>query len=120
MNVNSLSLLLISGFAVYWLVLLGILACHKRRSLDPRRFFSWTDKRVMITRARGRCEHKPLLWPRCPEKGTEADHIVPWSRGGPTALWNGQLLCRYHNRRKSNVIPGPLYRWRLQRRRRRY
>ena len=24
----------------------------------------------------------------------EADHIVPWSEGGVTELWNLQLLCR--------------------------
>ena len=32
----------------------------------------------------------------------EADHITPWSEGGKTVLENCQLLCREHNRRKSN------------------
>ncbi|MFF8914213.1 HNH endonuclease signature motif containing protein, partial [Streptomyces sp. NPDC015032] len=68
----------------------------------------------------GRCEHKPPLWFRCPAPGTEADHIHPWSRGGPTELWNGQLLFRRHNRRKSNRVPSPLYRWRLARWRKKY
>lgn len=31
----------------------------------------------------------------------EADHIVPWSKGGHTVLDNCQLLCRDCNRRKS-------------------
>ena len=32
----------------------------------------------------------------------EADHIKPWSEGGKTAIDNCQMLCREHNRRKSN------------------
>lgn len=32
----------------------------------------------------------------------EADHIIPWSRGGHTTLANCQMLCRECNRRKSN------------------
>ncbi len=32
----------------------------------------------------------------------EADHIVPWSKGGHTALENCQMLCRECNRRKSD------------------
>lgn len=32
----------------------------------------------------------------------EADHIVPWSRGGKTVPENCQMLCRRHNREKSD------------------
>lgn len=32
----------------------------------------------------------------------EADHIKPWSEGGPTSAENCQMLCRDCNRRKSN------------------
>jgi hypothetical protein len=32
----------------------------------------------------------------------EADHIVPWSKGGKTTLSNCQMLCSYHNGVKSN------------------
>jgi hypothetical protein len=32
----------------------------------------------------------------------EADHIVPWSKGGKTNLDNCQMLCKYHNGIKSN------------------
>lgn len=32
----------------------------------------------------------------------EADHIVPWSRGGKTSAENCQMLCRAHNRSKSD------------------
>ena len=32
----------------------------------------------------------------------EVDHITPWCEGGKTEISNGQMLCREHNRRKSN------------------
>ncbi len=32
----------------------------------------------------------------------EADHITPWCEGGKTEIENCQMLCRYHNRLKSN------------------
>jgi len=34
----------------------------------------------------------------------QADHIVPWSRGGLTTWPNLQLLCRGCNIRKSNRV----------------
>src|SRR5438445_13488257 len=30
----------------------------------------------------------------------EADHILAWVKGGATAEWNGQVLCKLHNARK--------------------
>ena len=35
-------------------------------------------------------------------KEMEADHIKAWSKGGPTDLENGQMLCIRHNRLKGN------------------
>jgi hypothetical protein len=36
-------------------------------------------------------------------KGLQYDHIIPWSKGGPSDDPNNiQLLCGYHNRLKSN------------------
>lgn len=32
-----------------------------------------------------------------------ADHITLWSKGGHTTLDNGQMLCREHNLRKSDM-----------------
>jgi hypothetical protein len=32
-----------------------------------------------------------------PPSWSEAHHIVPWSRGGPTDIVNGILLCRHHH-----------------------
>lgn len=108
------------GIAVIGFFLLLAWVGHRRRWRDPVRFFTPRQKRVLIARAGGRCEHKPPLWRRCPRSGTEADHVIPWSRGGPTQLWNGQLLCRRHNQRKSTMMPSQVYRWRLRRRRKRH
>lgn len=100
-------------------LLLRMNALRQRARRDPQRFFDAAQKRALKAQADYRCEHKPLIGPRCRRTGTEADHVVPWSKGGPTALWNGQMLCRMHNRRKSNLVPSHFYRWRLRRRRRR-
>ncbi len=35
-------------------------------------------------------------------EGMEADHIIPWSKGGPTAAENCQMLCKKCNNTKSN------------------
>lgn len=35
-------------------------------------------------------------------KEMEADHIVPWSQGGKTTLDNCMMLCKHHNRVKSD------------------
>ena len=42
----------------------------------------------------------------------EVDHVHPWSRGGQTALPNGQVLCRSHNKRKRASVP---FGWQLRR-----
>ncbi|WP_277212305.1 HNH endonuclease [Isoptericola croceus] len=87
---------------------------------DPARRFSDAQRHAMFVRAGMRCEHKPLLGPRCSARPTQGDHVYPWSKGGATAMSNAQGLCARHNRRKSDRVPGALYMYRLQRRRRRY
>ena len=32
----------------------------------------------------------------------DADHVIPWSKGGPTTIENGQMLCKRHNLEKSD------------------
>ncbi len=63
----------------------------KTRSFPP-----WM-RQVLLIRARGRCQipgcDAPFAW-------LQADHIQPYSRGGPTKLSNGQILCDPHNKWK--------------------
>jgi hypothetical protein len=61
----------------------------------PQRTFTGALRRAIQARDR-HCQHpsgcdEPIR--RC-----DVDHIVPHSRGGPTAPANGRLLCTFHNR----------------------
>ena len=86
---------------------------HSGHPRDAVRTFPRTDKIAILSRAGGRCEHHS--WPagRCDVTvGLEADHIHPHSRGGWTALANGQALCRRHNKAKAARVP---WEWQLDR-----
>jgi len=39
-----------------------------------------------------------------PDNEVEFDHVIPFSRGGPTTVDNIRLLCRPCNRKKSNSL----------------
>lgn len=71
--------------------------------LDPRRHFTQTETTFAWLRQDGIC-------PDCQRKLDrdlfDGDHIIPWSKGGPTALDNLQALCRACNGRKGNQ-PAP-------------
>jgi hypothetical protein len=88
---------------------------------DSWRSFKYGSRRTVFERAHGRCEGSRFIsWGRCPAPATEADHIYPWSRGGPTIVSNGQALCRAHNKSKSNLRPPWWYLRALERRRTAY
>ncbi len=94
---------------------------NSSRYRDPWRGFRFQTREQVMTRAGNRCESSLFFaWGRCAEPATEVDHIMPWSRGGPTVLSNGQALCSHHNRSKGAQDP----RWwdvlGLERRRRTY
>ncbi len=83
---------------IYYYVLTG-----EEKFLNIRAFTP-SQKRSAYERQQGLCPH-------CLAEGNnkvytieemEADHITPWSEGGKTVVENCQMLCKEHNRRKSN------------------
>ena len=86
---------------------------HGRRRRDPQRCFLREDKRIVLARAGRRCEHHSWLSGRCETtEDLQADHVHPHSRGGATAIENGQALCPRHNLRKAARVP---WSWELER-----
>lgn len=69
------------------------------------RAFTESQKRQAYEKQAGICphcvaEHREKTWYKLEEM--EADHITPWSEGGKTVVDNCQMLCKEHNRIKSN------------------
>lgn len=64
------------------------------------RFFTARQKSALYEAASGHCEMcgAPL------EKGWHADHVIPYSSGGPTDVINGQALCASCNTSKGNSM----------------
>lgn len=72
---------------------------------DEKRCFSEAERISIYRRDKGLCQ-------MCLKEGKsekeacvgwseyEADHIITHAKGGPTTIFNGQVLCRYHNSRK--------------------
>ena len=65
------------------------------------RLFSGATRRAIELRDR-ECKH-----PYCdiPVSRCQADHIVPYTAGGPTIEENGQMLCGFHNRLRNGRPP---------------
>ncbi len=78
---------------------------HKEKYLNIRAFTE-SQKRQAYEKQQGIC-------PYCAREGRpdahysieemEADHITPWIDGGKTVAENCQMLCKEHNRRKSDI-----------------
>jgi hypothetical protein len=102
---------LMLALAVFGVRLIHAFA-YPRNRRDPVRLFSRHDKAIIVARACGRCEHYGWLTGRCKRtERLEADHVHPHSRGGQTAVANGQALCRPHNQAKRANIP---FNWQLR------
>ena len=72
------------------------------RHLSIRKF-SDKQRRQAYERQKGIC-------PKCKAPNNhydindmEADHITPWSKGGRTSADNCQMICKHHNRLKSDI-----------------
>ncbi|HTO40237.1 MAG TPA: HNH endonuclease signature motif containing protein [Rhizomicrobium sp.] len=46
-----------------------------------------------------------------PDDEVEFDHVIPYSKGGPTTVDNLRLLCRSCNRKKSDSMEGFIREW---------
>lgn len=64
-----------------------------------RRTFTAAQKLLILQRAHYRCE---LCLTPLTADNFHADHKTPWSKGGATAVYNGQALCCTCNLKKSN------------------
>ncbi len=80
---------------------------HNLLTKDERRAFNEAEKIKIYRRDNGLCqiclqEGKPETEARVPWSEYDADHVIPHSKGGATLVENAQVLCRYHNQKKSN------------------
>lgn len=71
---------------------------HQERYLNIRAF-NKREKQTAFERQKGRC---PICQMTFKIEEMEADHIVPWSKGGHTTPENCQCLCKDCNRKKGN------------------
>jgi|TARA_R110000822_G_scaffold149017_3_gene288087 hypothetical protein len=66
--------------------------------LDKLRDFTESQRKQIFARDDHKCVDCGS------EEKLEADHKLPWSKGGKTTIGNGQTLCEYHNRSKSDKV----------------
>ena len=68
---------------------------------DPKRNFDEAQRQVIYRKDRGICQK---CGKKCDWNDYEADHILPWNRGGQTVIENGQVLCGSCNSSKGDNI----------------
>lgn len=68
-----------------------------------RRRFNRSERVALYVKANGRCEHCDTELP----PGWHADHVIPYSQGGPTDVANGAALCPTCNLKKGTTMPLP-------------
>ncbi|MBQ5960439.1 MAG: DUF262 domain-containing protein [Firmicutes bacterium] len=68
---------------------------------DPKRNFDDAQRQVIFRRDKGICQACGRI---CEWNDWEADHIIPWSKGGKTEVENGQVLCPSCNSKKKDQL----------------
>ncbi|GAB2889170.1 hypothetical protein GCM10027027_00140 [Neomicrococcus lactis] len=60
---------------------------------EPKRLFTTQQRRILYARDLG------CTAPGCtvPADGCDAHHVLEWSKGGPTTIDNGALVCHHHH-----------------------
>jgi hypothetical protein len=72
---------------------------------DNNRFFTEEQRLAIYRRNNGMCQLKiKCNGEKCDWGNWEADHIIPWSKGGKTTVDNGQVACPDCNKAKSNKV----------------
>lgn len=66
---------------------------------DSERLFDEYQRRVIFRKNNGICQE---CGKKCEWEDYQADHIIPWSKGGKTIVENGQVLCSACNQKKGN------------------
>lgn len=70
---------------------------------DNQRTFTHEQRLAIFRRNKGCCQLKIRCGgEKCEWDNWQADHITPWSKGGPTTVENGQLACAACNAAKGN------------------
>lgn len=67
--------------------------------MSEPRHFTQMQKLILLKKAGYKCE---MCKVDLTFKNFHADHIVPYSLGGKTAVYNGQALCATCNLKKGN------------------
>ncbi len=77
--------------------------------LDNQREFTFEQRLAIFRKHKGLCQYQLPGGTKCGTKcgwsDWHADHIMPWSKGGPTTVANGQVLCPKHNLAKGSGVP---------------
>ncbi len=76
---------------------------------DEKRAFTELERIIIYRSGKGMCkqclqEGKSENESNVGWSGYQADHVIPYAKGGKTRIDNAELLCRYHNQSKGVKI----------------